>query len=118
MVNFILPSRYKIDRKKIRDAVSKILEQKGYSTETILNVIFVGKNKMKTIAAKYKHENVALPVLSFSYQNDSAPINSEKLMGEIFICYPQSVLLASQRNKKVDQTIADLIKHGIENIIK
>ncbi len=118
MVNLILPSRYKIDRNLTREVIGKYLEQKGYTEEAVLNVIFVGKNKMKTISAKYKQEDVAIPVLSFSYKNDANSSNGEKLLGEIFIFYPKAVLLASHRNKKVDLTILDLIKHGIENILK
>jgi ssRNA-specific RNase YbeY (16S rRNA maturation enzyme) len=42
----------------------------------------------------------------------------DNLLGEIFICYPQAVLLAAERNKKVETVIEQLIKHGIENVIK
>lgn len=86
-----------------------MMSASGIDSSLTINLVFVGKNKMRKIAAKYKKENVALPVLSFDY--------GEKI-GEVFICYPQAVLLAAQRNKKVEEILIYLIKHGIENILK
>jgi len=107
MINITTSSRYKINRKKIKET---------FNIDGVINIIFVGKNKMRLIAKKYKKENLALPVLSFNYDESTIDKN-EKLLGEVFICYPQAVLLSAERNKKVDDTILNLIKHGIENII-
>lgn len=109
MINVITSSRYTTDRKRIRLLVREYLNQKGIGDEYVLNVVFVGKNKMKTITAKYKHEDQALPVLSFSYG---------KLLGEVIVCYPLAVILAAERSKKVDDMIVFLIKHGIDNLLK
>lgn len=115
MVNIILPSRYKLNRKLIKKKAQEILDSYGFLSADILNIVFVGKNKMRSIAKEYKKEDVALPVLSFNYQDTQ---DKEKLIGEIFICYPQTILLAAEREKGVDITIINLIKHGIENIVK
>lgn len=115
MIYTITSSRYKISRKKIREEAQSILDKYEVSPELILNIVFVGRNKMKTISKKYKNEDVALPILSFDYSNE--PKSDGKLMGEIVICYPQAILLAAERNRKVDETIMKLIKHGIENIL-
>lgn len=68
---------------------------------------------MKETAAKYKRENVALPVLSFLYED--TPQKGETV-GEIVLCYPQVVLLAAERGKRVDDVIVSLIEHGINNL--
>ncbi len=70
---------------------------------------------MKEISSSYKNEDVALPVLAFPYKEQ---VEGERLLGEIFICYPQAILLAAQKNKKVDVTILQLIEHGISNLMK
>jgi len=75
-----------------------------------LNLIFVGKRKMKEIAAKYKKEKEALPILTFYYQ--------EQNIGEIFICYPQMILLAAEKNKTIDYILNFLFQHAIQNLIK
>lgn len=75
---------------------------------------------MKAIASKYAHGNEALPVLSFSYleKNKTSDVEKENVLGEIFICYPQAIILAAEKEKKVDDIIIFLIKHGIENIMQ
>jgi len=123
MVNIFISSRYKIDRRQIKKKATQWLYEYGYSPDNVLNIIFIGKNKMKSIANQYKKENVALPVLSFSYKEKiidpfEKVAGLEKLVGEIYICYPQAILLAAERNKKVDIMLDELIKHGLENIIK
>jgi len=89
----------------------------GLPTSAVLNIVFVGKKKMKTVSKKYKQENVALPVLSFSYLEESKTSKADNVLGEIFICYPQAVLLAAEKDKKVDNIILQLLKHGIDNIL-
>lgn len=118
MINLVLPSRYKLDRKQVKDLANNFLTEKGYPDSTLINLIFIGKNKMKSIAKKYKQEDEALPVLSFLYQEKKGETNIDHLLGEVFVCYPQAVLMAAHRNKKVDNIIAFLVKHGIENITK
>lgn len=132
MVNIFTNSRYKINRQKIRKQTEEILKQYSFDLKSnlrpdsiALNIIFIGRRKMKKIAVSYKKENTALPVLSFSYLETASPIktseneffNQEKLIGEIFICYPQAVLLAAERERTVDDTILNLVEHGIENIL-
>ncbi len=110
MINVIAPSRYKINRKLTRDIAEKALLNLVEKNTTDLNVVFVGKNKMRSIAKHYKNEDVALPVLSFPYRDDR--------LGEVIVCYPQAVLLAAERNKTVDQILKQLLEHGISNLIK
>ncbi len=100
----------------IKIAAEEIIASYAIHENSRLNIIFVGKNKMRDIAKKYKGEDEALPVLSFSYVND--PMIKENTQGEIFICYPQAILLAAERDKKVDNILTMLVKHGVENIFK
>lgn len=116
MINVVTSSRYTTDRKKIRHLIREYLNQKGIGDEYILNIVFIGKNKMKTITEKYKHENQALPVLSFPYKEEKS--EDGKLLGEVIVCYPLGVLLAAERSKKVDDMMVFLIKHGIDNLLK
>lgn len=115
MINISCPSRYKIERKKIKEFTAELLKEKRVIYDCDLNLIFVGKIKMRQISQKYKQENIALPVLSFAYNQKQ---EKSILLGEIFICYPQAVLLAAERNKKVHDIIIQLITHGVENILK
>ncbi|MBI5127096.1 rRNA maturation RNAse YbeY [Candidatus Roizmanbacteria bacterium] len=116
MVNITSSSRYKMDRSRLKRLTEEILLSKEVPSTMTVNLIFVGRNKMKKLALTYKKENEALPVLAFPYNEKNQ--DNEVLLGEIIICYPQSVLLAAERNRKVEETILTLIKHGVENLLK
>lgn len=115
MVSIITSSRYKLDRKLVRHIAQDMLVNHGYGANYSLNIIFAGRTKLRELAKKYKKEDEALPVLTFIYNEDS---DEKKYLGEIFICYPQAVIMAAQKNKKVDDMIVFLVKHGVDNILK
>ena len=114
MINIFSSSRYKVDKKLIQEFAQTVLDRYHATNLVAVNIVFVGKRKMKDIARTYKNEDVALPVLSFPYQNDQK--NTENVIGEVLICYPQAVLLAAEREKKVTDMMKQLIEHGIQNL--
>lgn len=101
MINIICPSRYKINRRLLKKNIVPL-------PNIDVNIIFVGKNKIRFLANKYKKDNIIHPVLSFYYKEEN--------LVEIFICYPQAVLLAAERNKKLEETILYLIDHSFREI--
>ncbi len=122
MVKVYSDPRYKINTRSIKKSTRDILDKKGIEPEYNLNIVFVGKRKMKQVSANYKKEAIALPVLSFSYINNKKTTGGEvyeeeKMLGEVLICYPQALLLAAEREKTVNTILLQLIEHGIENII-
>lgn len=118
MVMIFSDSRYKIDRGAIQNQSKLVFKKAGFSDMDILNIIFVGSRKMRQIALDYKKEKTVHPILSFAYPDDAqkAMVEKEKVVGEIFICYPQAVLLAAEREKRVDVVIHQLIEHGVKTI--
>lgn len=114
MIHIVGSSRYCLHKKEITQIVSDIMVHFQIPLERSLNIIFVGKRKMLEIATKYKKEKEALPVLSFVYDENRT---EDKLLGEVFLCYPQVVLLAAERNKRVGEMIKQLLVHGIQNLI-
>jgi ssRNA-specific RNase YbeY (16S rRNA maturation enzyme) len=116
MINIVCPSRYKINSRSIKQTITETLIEQKQPTRAVLNVVFVGTRKMRGIAKTYKHENVALPVLAFAYKE--LDLSGENFLGEIFLCYPQVVLLAAERSKRTDDMINLMVEHGLMNIIK
>jgi probable rRNA maturation factor len=92
------------------------MRKNGVLEDSVINVAFVGKRKMKDVSSTYKHEDVALPVLAFPYKGET--VENEKLLGEIVLCYPQVVLLAAERGKKLDDMVHQLVEHGLKNLLK
>lgn len=117
MITIVSSSRYKVNRTRIKGkGESYLLTHEMDPVKTNVTIAFVGKNKMRKVSNDYKNEDVALPVLSFSF-NESQD-DGYMLLGEILICYPQAILLAAERNKKVDDLLDSLIEHGLGNLIK
>ena len=116
MINITSSSRYKINRRQIKTEISQILTANGINERDVFNIVFVGRNKMRELTQRYKHEDETLPVLSFPYHGEQ--IDNEVIIGEVVICYPLAILLAAERNKPVDVTILDLLKHGMNNLLK
>lgn len=112
-MNVIGPSRYKVNKKALRKFMSELVVKHQADPQGDLNVIFVGSRKMREIATTYKDEDVALPVLAFPYTDDK----EGNIIGEIVICYPQAVLLAAERGKKIEEMMKQLIEHGLRNIV-
>lgn len=106
--------RYKIERKTIQRETHDLLQKEGVEETAILNIVFVGMRKMRQLVKTYKKEDGVLPVLSFSYNGTA---EEDHLIGEVVICYPQAVLLAVEREKRVDKVITELIEHSINIIV-
>lgn len=125
MVKVITTSGYLVPRRELELVANKLLVSHGFENE-LVNLVFVGARKMRAVSRQYKQEDVALPVLSFSYLGESGnqsfisppTVDSQTLIGEVLICYPQAVLLAAERNKPVDYIMKELVRHGVENIVK
>lgn len=105
-------SRYKCDKQIITKYAAKIAANLGING--IIEVSMVGKQKMKQVSSIYKHEQEPLPVLTFKYNEERS---GEFYVGEILVCYPLAILLAVQRNKKVDDLLCILVEHGIKNFL-
>jgi ssRNA-specific RNase YbeY (16S rRNA maturation enzyme) len=130
MITVIDAARFTVERAFVISVVEKYLQKRGVSPVLDVNIVFVGKRKMLYIATVYKREPEALPVLSFPYLTDKrmmhkteeasvaqAPAQIPALLGEVFICFPQAVLLAAERNKRVNDILTWLIEHGLDNLI-
>jgi len=115
MVTVVSSSRYRINRTRLKGTVERVLLESTSSSKHI-NLVFIGKTKMKSISSTYKDENVALPVLSFPIRERSD--SQSEFIGEVFICYPQAVLLAAERNRRVDDVMTELVEHGVRNLLK
>jgi ssRNA-specific RNase YbeY (16S rRNA maturation enzyme) len=56
-------------------------------------------------------------ILNPQLVQNTLTLSQPNLLGEIFICYPQAVLLAAEKNKKVDDMMTFLLHHAIDNLL-
>ena len=118
-VLIFVESRYKVNRKKIRTAISNFLNDQGINSPVEVSVAIVGDRKMRSLSKKYKGEDKTRNVLSFSLtdgENQPGPNNVLRL-GDIVISYPVVITEASRDEVLVDDKIDELVVHGMTHLL-
>lgn len=112
-------SRYKVDRKRIKQTVEHVLKNKGIVGPTELSVAIVGTRKMRTLNNKYRNIDKATNVLSFSQIEGEATVmpNNTLVLGDVIVCYPVAIDDAARDNMLVDRKISELVEHGVLHLL-
>lgn len=118
-IPIFVESRYKVDRKRIKKAISKVLTEHEIKGPVEISVAIVGDRKMRALSKKYKGEDKTRNVLSFSlFEGESTYLPREILrLGDIVISYPQVIKEASEEEMLVDEKIDTLIEHGMLHLL-
>jgi len=119
-VPIYIESRYKVNRKKIKESVAKILSEYKINTRCEVSIAIVGNRKMRSLNNKYRNIDMTTNVLSFP-QNEGemkAPIIENTLyLGDIVISFPKVIEEASRENMLVDDKIGELIDHSVKHLL-
>lgn len=113
-------SRFPINRKLLKEVVEKFLSEQKIKSEVEVSIAIVGDRKMRELNKKYRGIEEVSSVLSFSLEEGKSfvrPPDDILRLGDIVISYPQAVEMAAAENKLVDQEIADLVRHGLSNLL-
>ncbi|MBI2621779.1 MAG: rRNA maturation RNase YbeY [Candidatus Levybacteria bacterium] len=118
-VLIFVESRYKVNRKRIRTAISNFLSEQGVNSPVEVSVAIVGDRKMKKLSKKYKGEDKTRNVLSFSLTEGGAHPNQGNTLrlGDIIISYPVVITEASRDEVLVDDKIDELVFHGMNHLL-
>lgn len=119
LIPIFVESRYKVNRKRIKKIVSKILTQHEIKGPVEVSIAIVGDRKMRSLSLKYRGEDKTRNVLSFSLsEGESTYLPSEVLrLGDIVISYPQVIKEASEEEVLVDDKIDGLVEHGLLHLL-
>ncbi|KKQ36919.1 MAG: rRNA maturation RNase YbeY [Candidatus Levybacteria bacterium RIFCSPLOWO2_12_FULL_37_14] len=118
-IPIFVESRYRVNRKRIKKAISKVLAEHEIKGPAEVSVAIVGDRKMRALSKKYKGEDKTRNILSFSLsEGESTHLGSEVLkLGDIVISYPQIIREASVEEVLVDDKIDTLIEHGMLHLL-
>jgi probable rRNA maturation factor len=108
-------SRYKLERPKIRQAVTRLLKEKGLD-DIEISISVVGSRKIKQLNQEYRKVDEVTDVLSFPLEEARGP-NGQLRLGDIIICYPVAREQARLENKMVGDKIMELIEHGLKHLL-
>lgn len=118
-VPIFVESRYRVNRKRIKTVISKVLTEREMKGPVEVSVAIVGDRKMRALSKKYKGEDKTRNILSFSLsEGESTYPPSEVLrLGDIVISYPQVIREASEEEVLVDDKIDELVQHGMLHLL-
>jgi rRNA maturation RNase YbeY len=119
-VLIFVESRYKVNRKRIKTALSNLINEQGIKSPTEVSVAIVGDRKMRELSRKYKGEDKTRNILSFSLNEgekiNQGPANIIRL-GDIVISYPVVITEAARDEVLVDDKIDELVVHGMHHLL-
>ena len=112
-------SRYRVNRKRIRKVVEKVLLAQNVKGPTEVSIAIVGDRKMRELSKKYKGEDKTRNILSFSLsEGEPTVLPTDKLrLGDIVISYPVLILEAARDEELVDDRMDMLVEHGMLHLL-
>jgi len=118
-VLIFVESRYKINRKRIKEVVAKVINKNEIAGSVEISVAIVGDRKMRELSKKYKGEDKTRNILSFS-QAEGEAIKTPKdvlRLGDIVLSYPQVINDAVRDEMLVDDKVDELVEHGLMHLL-
>lgn len=112
---------FPVSAKKIKDAVSNIIREKGLTSSCEVSVAVTSDQYVYDLAKKYLTDDTdeearEHPVLSFPVSELEGPFvfPPEEViqLGEIIVSYPKAVEEAKRNGKLIDDVVCDLATHG------
>lgn len=118
-VLIFVESRYRVNRKRIKGTIDRVIKENEIQSPVEISVAVVGDRKMRELAKKYMGDDKTHNVLSFSQTDgESVKVQSDSLrLGDIVISYPEVIREASEEEKFVDDKVDELIEHGLNHLL-
>ncbi|MCL5010432.1 MAG: rRNA maturation RNase YbeY [Patescibacteria group bacterium] len=112
-------SRYKVNRKRIKSVINKVLREQGVVSPFEISVSIVGDRKMRALNKKYRDKDQTTNILSFPLGEgkDSGLPEDVLYLGDVVISYPQVIKEAAAQEVLVDERIDELVEHGLMHLL-
>jgi probable rRNA maturation factor len=112
-------SRYKIDRKKVKETVIKVLLKQQITSPVEVSVAVIGNRKMKALNKKYRDIDKPTNVLSFSQTEGevTAQPPGKLYLGDIVLCYPIVIDECARENSLIDDRVNELVEHSLMHLL-
>lgn len=112
-------SRYRFNRKKIRESVAGLLAEQNIKQKVELSLMVVGERKIRELEKKYFGEDKVTDVLAFPQMEGKRIPGDETVLalGDVVVCYPQAKRQALRFNRLLDEEIEFLVKHGVLHLL-
>lgn len=120
-ITIFVESRYKVNRKKIKQAIVETLSENGVQTPCEVSVAVVGDRKMKYLNETFRKKEGTTNVLSFVSAEgeqlpEAIPSTTNKL-GDIVLSYPRVIFEAARDEVLVDEKVDELVRHSMLHLL-
>ena len=112
-------SRYRVDRKRVRETVIATLKDNGVQGPVEVSIALVGDRKMRELSQKYKGEDKTRNILSFSLSEGEPTVLPTDILrlGDVVISYPEVIREAVRDEVMVDDRVNELVEHGLLHLM-
>jgi probable rRNA maturation factor len=118
-VLIFVESRYKVNRKRIKQIIKDTLDKNEIGGAVEVSVAIVGDRKMRELSKKYKGEDKTRNILSFSQTEGQALAMPHDILrlGDIVLSFPQVINDAVRDEMLVDDKVDQLVEHGLMHLL-
>ena len=118
-VLIFVESRYKINRKRIKQTIEKVITKNEIAGPVEISVAIVGDRKMRELSRKYKGEDKTRNILSFSQSEGEGIVMPKDVLrlGDIVLSFPQVINDAVRDETLVDDKVDELVEHGLMHLL-
>jgi len=119
-VLIFVESRYQVNRKLIKAAVSAVLEEHNVKSALEVSIAIVGDRKMTKLNKEYRNKEGTANILSFPLsegEQSALPPSDMVRLGDIVISYPQVIKEAAEQELLVDERVDELVQHGMLHLL-
>jgi probable rRNA maturation factor len=112
-------SRYKVNRKRIKATIQRVLDENNVTTPVEVSIAIVGDRKMRALNKKYRNLDKTTNVLSFPLAEgeDSHPGDDIMRLGDVVVSYPVIIQEAARDEMLVDEKVDELLAHGMLHLL-
>src|SRR5512135_1949859 len=114
-------SNYPVKVAPIKKRLAAFFKDHGIVSDANVSIAIVGEKRMMALGKKYLKDGKLHNVLSFVEEEGKGefvfPHDGKIHLGEIVICYPQTVKESIDENILIDERIYKLIKHGAMHLM-
>ena len=117
-------TKNKLDQKYLNKVADETLRITKFKKPVEISLVVTGEERIRSLNKKYRKINKITDVLSFGNEelsNKSAefvnPPDNIIHLGEIFICYPQTIRQAKQKKHSLKKEMSVLLIHGILHLL-
>jgi rRNA maturation RNase YbeY len=112
---------YPVNTKKVKDVITKTLEDNGIVSDAVVDVAIVNKAKMDELNEKYyKDEVYEHPIFTFTEGSGNdfiLPPDGKLHLGQIVISYPYILEESNEKGKLIDDVACELATHGAMHLV-